>query len=354
MDLPTSEEARAVLEAVAGGRLSELAVADQRQVLLFPEEADIGDLRLLHDSESSVLVPIRTGSRLLGFLLVESRQKSHFSADRQLIEVLASHAAVSLNRVQLLSTERDLLLSANAIMAGQIATTFLHEAKNALNAIYVMVLSLHEEIGREAALKKKKVYLGRLSAVQSEVARLGDLSTRLQKFSQQGLRPEKQEAYVNDVVTKTMELLDVALRAKEIRPKVKLDDSLKRPTEGKGGNPAFVDERQIQQVLMNLILNALAASPARQSLLVETRNLAKSIEIRITDFGCGIAPEDRRQLFRPFFTTKEDGVGLGLFVSRILIEDNHQGTIEIVRSVPGKGSTFAVQLPKNGRKKRRV
>jgi len=344
-----SELARAQLTEGVRVRLTELARADPREILLFPEHGKIGVPGMHPDAVSAVLVPIRTERRLLGFLLVESRQRSHFSADQELLTVLASQAAVSLNRVELLTAEHNLLLSSNAIMAGQLAAAFLHEAKNALNVSNIILQDLREGIERESELRKKKAYLRQLAEVQAEVARIGDLSRRMQQFSQQDLRPEMRQVYVNELVTKTLHLLAAALRAKSIMSDLRLDPGLDRPTKGVG-NPVVADERQLQQVLMNLIINAVAASPVRRPLLVETRNLQERIEIRITDHGSGIAPKDRPHLFTPFFTTKEGGVGLGLFLSRILIEDNHRGSIEIVSSAPGKGTTFSVMMRKQGQK----
>lgn len=343
------------LDALAGGiaqdRLTNLAADDPKTIMFFAE-AELDDLRLIPDARSHVLAPIRTDTRILAFLLIESRATDHFAADQKLLEVLVSQAAVSINRVQLLQdrerTERGLLISANAIAVGQIATTFLHEAKNSLNGISLTVQSLHEDIEREADLKAKKDYIDRLTAIQGEVARFDKLSRQLQRFTQQGLSPEKKEVYINPIVGQALVLLGSAIRSKNLKLETKLDPSLDAPAiKGKGkGSLIYVDEDQIQQVLMNLILNALAASGERRLLVVETKNLVDKVEIRVTDQGAGIPSEVRGNLFKPFFTTKKDGVGLGLFLSRMLIEENHGGSIEIVSSAPGKGTTFTVRLPK--------
>lgn len=342
---------RALREGLARDRMNQLAAEDPRQIT-FLEKAAIGDFTLFPDARSCVLVPIRTDTKLLGFLLIESHETNHFSADQKLLEVLASQAAVSVNRVQLLEyrdrMQKGLLVSANAIAVGQIATTFLHEAKNSLNGISLTIQSVQEDIEREPDLKSKKDYMDRLAVIQSEVARFDALSRGLQRFTQHGFQPQKKEIYVNEIVTQTLILLGSAIRGKKLKLETKLDNSLDRPASGKGqGNPILADEDQLQQVLMNLILNAIAASADRRPLLVETRNLADQLEIRVTDHGTGIQSEARGNLFKLFFTTKKDGVGLGLFLSRMLVEDNHGGSIEIVNSIPGKGSTFAIRLPKD-------
>jgi signal transduction histidine kinase len=109
---------------------------------------------------------------------------------------------------------------------------------------------------------------------------------------------------------------------------------------------------QIEQILVNLVINARQSMPNGGRLKVEVReNLAgDTAEIKIADTGVGIAPENLRQIFEPFFTTKQPdeygrgGTGLGLSVCRQIIEQHH-GRIR-VESVVGKGSTFVVKLPK--------
>jgi signal transduction histidine kinase len=108
---------------------------------------------------------------------------------------------------------------------------------------------------------------------------------------------------------------------------------------------------QIEQILINLIINARQAMPQGGRLLVEVRENrdAQMAEVRVADTGAGIPPERLRQIFEPFFTTKtpdehgSGGTGLGLSVCRQIIEAHH-GRIR-VESVVGKGSTFTLKLP---------
>jgi signal transduction histidine kinase len=108
---------------------------------------------------------------------------------------------------------------------------------------------------------------------------------------------------------------------------------------------------QIEQILLNLIINARQAMPRGGRLRIDLRENPQTqmAEIRITDSGVGIPPEQLRLIFEPFYTTKQPdehghgGSGLGLSVCRQIIEQ-HQGRIR-VESVIGKGSTFTVKLP---------
>ena len=115
--------------------------------------------------------------------------------------------------------------------------------------------------------------------------------------------------------------------------------------------PVRADAEQLLQVFLNLSLNALQAMPQGGKLWISTalrrstrRGAAAAfLEVRFRDTGVGIPAGDLKNLFIPFFTTKEKGTGLGLPISQRIIE-NHGGTIE-VRSQPGEGATFTVLLP---------
>jgi PAS domain S-box-containing protein len=329
---------------------------DLHEIFFLPQQESAKRL-LRADSQSAVLVPIRTETRLLGLLLIESRETDHFKAEATLIEILAAQTAVSINRVQLLryrdETQRDLLMRANTAAVGEIATSFIHEAKNSLNGMALTIHNLIEEIDLEPDLESKSDYKERLSTVLSEMQRVDNLSRRLQRFTQLGLFPDKRDVYLNEVVASALNLLDSVLRKKHMRFELFLDPSLDRPDEKERAQTIQVDEPQIQQVIINLVLNAVAVSPERSSVVIETRNTNGNAEIHITDHGSGIAEEIRDKVFTPFFTTKEDGAGLGLFVCKLLIE-NHGGSIDIERTSPRKGTTFSVKLPNATRLARKV
>jgi len=107
--------------------------------------------------------------------------------------------------------------------------------------------------------------------------------------------------------------------------------------------PLPLDADLMERVFYNLLLNAAQATPAGGAITVKTRLAGVTAEISVIDRGAGIEPKDRESIFNPFFTTKPEGVGLGLaIVSKIV--DDHGGKIA-VESEPGKGSVFRVYLP---------
>jgi len=105
----------------------------------------------------------------------------------------------------------------------------------------------------------------------------------------------------------------------------------------------YVDQQQIEQVIINILNNACQAMPQGGKISISSVEKKQDILISITDNGPGIDAKDKRKLFTPLFTTKARGIGLGLAVSKKFIEANG-GRID-VQSKPGQGSTFTIVLP---------
>ncbi len=108
--------------------------------------------------------------------------------------------------------------------------------------------------------------------------------------------------------------------------------------------PIKGDFNQLQEVFVNLLMNAYQAMPDGGKITVETRGLNDDfVEIRIRDTGPGIAPENLNRIFQPLFSTKVKGIGFGLSIAKMVI-DKHGGTIA-AKSEPGKGAIIVIQLP---------
>ena len=105
-----------------------------------------------------------------------------------------------------------------------------------------------------------------------------------------------------------------------------------------------IDQHQIQQVLVNLILNAIQAMEKGGTLTIQTFAQAEGVAIAVKDTGIGIPKSNLKKIFDPFFTTKSEGTGLGLSISLKILE-KHGATLEVV-SKEGKGSTFTIHLPR--------
>jgi signal transduction histidine kinase len=107
--------------------------------------------------------------------------------------------------------------------------------------------------------------------------------------------------------------------------------------------PLSFDPRQVHQVFLNLLKNALEAMPQGGEVTITSRVQDTKAEISIADTGEGMTPEVAENIFQPYFTTKEKGTGLGLAICQSIIQE-HGGTLSVVSS-PGGGTTFIIQLP---------
>ena len=111
------------------------------------------------------------------------------------------------------------------------------------------------------------------------------------------------------------------------------------------GSRFTADADQLQQVLLNLIQNAVQATAAGGRVAIRARTEGNGHVIEVEDTGAGIAPEHLPRIFDPFYTTRPKGTGLGLFVAHAIVQ-RHRGSLE-VHSRPGEGTRFQILLPMN-------
>jgi signal transduction histidine kinase len=305
------------------------------------------DERLL--SSAQLLGPFRTGvclgiwgerRELLGLLLVvDDRVRDAFSPDEGvLLESLAVQVGVVIDnsRQYRRMQERDRLAA-----LGQMAAGLAHEVKNPLGAIKgaAQLLSDPLDHSRNAAVEQEFVGI-----ILEEVERLDRVVGSVLDYA----RPSKGElgaVNVNAVVRRTVTVL-ASDRAEECEIVTELSDELPL---------ARADAEQLRQVLINLVRNAVQAMGGQGTVSVRTATYSEPpsavagtlggtwVEVSVRDRGPGIAPQVLKNLFVPFFTTKERGTGLGLAISQRMVEEMG-GRIE-VNSDLGDGATFSVRLP---------
>ena len=170
-----------------------------------------------------------------------------------------------------------------------------------------------------------------------QAQRAGDVIRRLRGFVSKG-ETERRIVSLNQLVEEALALALVGARQHGIRPSLELDHTLP---------PILVDHVQIQQVVLNLVRNAVEAMQEveRRELVIGTRTIAdlEVAEVTVADSGPGIAPELAGQLFQPFVTTKKTGMGLGLSICREIVEAHH-GRLSVAPN-PSGGTVFRVTLP---------
>jgi len=209
---------------------------------------------------------------------------------------------------------------------GLLAAGIAHEVGNPLAAISSLVQMLNRRPTDDYTREK-------LSMVDDQLRRIQRTLRELVDFS----RPATTQKSKCDI----HEIIDAALNIAKYYKRKKGKTIITRYAEGIPLIRAARD--QVVQILLNLILNAMDATDEGGTIEISTRLKDGWIEVAIRDDGHGITPEAQKQIFKPYFTTKETGTGLGLFVCRSIIEQAAEGRIELAESSP-EGTTFIVTL----------
>jgi signal transduction histidine kinase len=247
-------------------------------------------------------------------------------------EMGAVISAINAMAGELQKREQEIVQSKRLASLGVLVAGVAHELNNPLNNIS-MIAQTYAEVYDGLSKEERISFMER---VDEETERLRVIIHNLLDYA----KPKGQhlaKASANQVIQKILALVQNMLDISNIRIRLTLAPELPE---------IYIDEHQIQQVLVNMATNAIQAMGKGGELLIASRYLADDevVEIEIGDNGKGIAPEFLDHIFDPFFTTKEEsGTGLGLWVSYGIIK-NHQGTIRVT-SQPGVGTTFIITLP---------
>ena len=213
---------------------------------------------------------------------------------------------------------------------GEMAAGIAHEIKNPLTGIASAITIIKEDFSssdpRNEIMKEVLEQINRLDKTANDLLFFGKPT-----------QPDPAYTDINATLGKTLMFASQHRGGKNIEKKLELQDDLP---------PVYVDAKQIQQVFLNLFLNAVQAMPDGGVLTVKSSLLQKEcdwVQVSIADTGKGIPPQILEKIFTPFFTTKAQGTGLGLAICHKLITQ-HGGTLTVA-SEDGKGTVFTVALP---------
>ncbi len=216
-----------------------------------------------------------------------------------------------------------LLDSEKLILAGQLSAGLVHEIRNPLTSLKGFLQLV------QAGVQQKEEYY---KVMIGEIEKLEKITSELLHMAKP-FKSQKKIEYVHQMIDDVLFLMDNQTDMKNVDFNIDLDNSLM----------THCNASQIKQVLINLIKNGAEAMKNSGSIFITSRLVDDFIEISIKDEGQGVPEELLQQLQNPFFTTKEEGTGLGLVISEHIL-DIHQGTLK-VRSEKDKGTTFTVLLP---------
>src|SRR6266545_1504443 len=212
-----------------------------------------------------------------------------------------------------------------------LAAGVAHEVRNPLNSLQINVGILEQELVELLPDPDAHVFTV-LRKIAGEIKRLDDFVSEFLRFA----RPPRlnvERLAVRRLLTDLASFITPECSKKGVA----LDVDLRGP------DTAWVDGFQLKQAILNLVLNALQATPVGGHVIVRTSGDKRRLVVAVGDDGEGMSAETREKAFTPFFTTREEGTGLGLPLVRRIAEQ-HGGSVQIV-SAPGAGTTVTLVLP---------
>ena len=326
----TEERARNMRITGQEGAELMMALWDQDGTADFKSAEDdwVADFRKTHvealeEAGIDYAAPLRAANRLTGILTLKGRSsKVPLNAeDHELLKTIADQAAANLLNLRLAKQ----LHKAKALEAFQVMSAFfMHDLKNLGSKLSLVMQNLpvhfdNPEFRQDA-----------IRSVTQSVAKINNMSSRLSLLSQR-LEIHPKQVSLDRLVTDALKSLDGMF-------KVPVRYSLGNVTD------LYIDGDQMQKVIVNLLLNASEAVAGDGQISVATSHDGGRAHLTVSDTGCGMSRDFiETRLFKPFQTTKPQGMGIGLFHCKTIVEA-HGGRIE-VESGEGKGTTFRVFLP---------
>jgi signal transduction histidine kinase len=214
----------------------------------------------------------------------------------------------------------------------ELAGGFIHEIKNHLSTLGLNLQLLAEDFQEPQSLRERRA-LDRIQRLQNECQRLVDVSNDFLRFARVKdllFAP----ANLSEVVDELIDFFSPMARQADIDIKQYLPSDL----------PLLPLDRELfKQALLNLMLNAQQAMPEGGTLTIQAECRPETVSLSLIDTGKGMTPEVMANVFRPFYSTRPGGSGLGLATSRKIVQA-HGGTIE-VQSEVGRGTKFTIHLP---------
>ncbi len=294
---------RAMSQAVAAG--------DLNQSTGLSRSDEIGELATAFDT---MTLRLRERTEEAARLYAESVQRN-----RELTDINA----------RLQATQQQLIQSEKLAAIGQLTAGIVHEVKNPLAVIKGLAETLQEDTDLDPDMRKH------LGVIHDSAAKANRIVTDLLKSARQSTL-EMGPQDLKSTAESALRLTAYLARKAGVEVVADLPDQ-----------PVVVtyDAQQIEQVLINLIQNAIQAMPHGGTLRVSLRQAGEAVAIAVQDTGVGISPENLTRIFDPFFTTKPAGAGTGLGLSVSYgIVSHHKGHID-VESMVGRGTTFTILLP---------
>ena len=295
----------------------------------YPQQAWDEGIRMIVD------VPLAIENKLIGLIRIYLEKPREVTGDElDFILTVAEQCACIIERVQLIEnqqTQFDHLATQMEKMSslGRMAAGIAHEINNPLAGILLYSSNMSKKVPKGGSLEEG------LNIIIKETQRCKTIIQGLLEFARDR-KPQKVPANINDIMKNALGIVENEFRLRHVGLERELAEDMVK---------TLLDENQIEQVFINLLLNAVHAVEENGNVTVQSRvdSQHDKIQIKISDNGCGIAADDIKKIFEPFYSTKKKGTGLGLAVSYGIVK-NHHGDIRVY-SVPGEITCFTIELP---------
>jgi two-component system NtrC family sensor kinase len=295
----------------------------------YPQEAWNEGIRMMVD------VPLAVREQMTGLIRIYLPQRRQFSEDElDFIITVAEQCACIIERVQLMENQQaqfDHLAAQMDKMSslGRMAAGIAHEINNPLAGILLYSSNMSKKVPQGGALAEG------LDIIIKETQRCKTIIQGLLEFARDR-EPQKVSADINAIMETALGIVENEFRLRHVGLERQLAENMVK---------TLLDENQIEQIFINLLLNAVHAVSENGKVIIQTvvDPGSNKVRVEIADNGCGIAAEDIKKIFEPFYSTKAKGTGLGLAVSYGIVQ-NHQGDIRVL-SPPGQGTRFTLEFP---------
>lgn len=280
-----------------------------------------------------IIAPLAGTNARIGVILFELREDREYTAsDLSLAADLANRAGLALQNCILFASQQSareaLIQSEKLATAGRMSAAIAHEINNPLEALTNLIYIIEQSAEVPPAMRETA------TAALAEVDRLAHIARQTLGFYRELRAPSMLD--LSESVRETVELYRKRLASSRIKLKLELEDELM--VDGVKG--------EIRQVISNLLVNALEATPEGGAVELQTLTREGKAWFLITDHGVGVSEAIRAKIFEPFFTTKQGtGTGLGLWITQSIVE-KHGGKITL-RAMKGRGAgtQFSIELP---------
>ena len=280
-------------------------------------------------------VPLILRTELFGIIrMYFSERREFLDEELNFVGAVAETCACAIDKARMIEEQKSqydqLALQTEKLSAlGRMAAGIAHEINNPLAGILLFSSRMRKKVTEEGPIKEG------LDVIVQETQRCKGIIQDLLEFSRDK-EPEKAEASINDIIEKALSILENELRLHHI--------SVEKNLSG-GMPPILLDVNLMQQVFVNLLINAVEAIQENGEIRIQSyvNSSRKIVGVGVADTGGGIPPDNMVKIFEPFFSTKKNGTGLGLAVSYGIVQ-KHGGNIQ-VSSRLGEGTQFTVEIP---------